>query len=165
MRRVATHPSFLLPETACYYVCMLNVTLQKFGYPDTLVKEYQHWYVLCRFKQVTLGSLILICKDQVDAFSKISPESFAELPVAIGEIETNLKKLFQNEKINYLMFMMKDPEVHFHVVPRYSADKEFEGFVFRDSAWPKKADIDIVNDIDQETLEKIVNKLRQEFNK
>lgn len=140
------------------------MTLQKFGYPDTLVKEYRHWYVLCRFKQVTLGSLILICKDQVDAFSKISPESFAELPVAIKEIETNLKELFQNEKINYLMLMMRDPEVHFHVVPRYSTDKEFDGVIFKDSAWPKKADIDVVNDVGDDTLQKITSALRKQFN-
>lgn len=143
---------------------MLDVTLKKFGYPHTLVKEYKHWYVLCRFKQVTLGSLILICKDQVAAFSSISAESFEELPIAIKEIETNLKKLFQNDKINYLMLMMVDPEVHFHVVPRYSSDKEFEGVIFRDSAWPKKADIDEINEVSEEMLQKITLVLRKQFN-
>lgn len=142
---------------------MLDVTLKKFGYPTTLVKEYRHWYLLCRFKQVTLGSLILICKDQVDAFSKISAESFAELPFAIKEIEKNLKELYQYDKINYLMLMMKDPEVHFHVIPRYSSDRQFKEVIFSDTAWPKKADIDIVNDISEKTLLKLTIELQDSF--
>lgn len=143
---------------------MLDITLKKFGYPDTLVKEYKHWYLLRRFEQVTLGSLILICKDQTDAFSKISDESFLELPVAIREIDTNLKKLFQNDKINYLMLMMVDPEVHFHIIPRYSTDKEFAGAVFTDVVWPKKPDIDVVNKVSDEVLNMLTLKLRNGFN-
>lgn len=143
---------------------MLDVTLKKFGYPESLVKEYEHWYVLCRFKQVTLGSLILICKEQTDAFSKISQESFLEFPAVVRDVEQNLKKLFQYEKINYLMLMMVDPEVHFHVIPRYSTDKEFEGVIFKDPEWPRKADIDIVNEIDTEVFKKLTAKLRRGFN-
>lgn len=142
---------------------MLDVTLKKFGYPDSLVKEYEHWLLLCRFEQVTLGSLILICKDQTGAFSKISPESFAELPIIVKEVETNLKKLFQYEKINYLMLMMVDPEVHFHIIPRYPSDKEFEGVVFKDFAWPKKPDIDVVNNISEDTFKKLTAMLRAGF--
>ena len=37
----------------------MNVTMQKFGYPDTLIAEYDHWVVLLRPSQVTLGSLVL----------------------------------------------------------------------------------------------------------
>lgn len=142
---------------------MLDVTLKKFGYPDSLVKEYAHWFLLCRFEQVTLGSLILINKEQVNAFSNISPESFSELTIIIKEIETNLKKLFHYEKINYLMLMMVDPEVHFHVIPRYSSEKEFDGTVFKDFAWPKKPDIDVVNSIDGEVFRKLTAVLREGF--
>lgn len=142
---------------------MLDVTLKKFGYPDSLVKEYNHWLLLCRFEQVTLSSLILICKDQADAFSKILPESFTELPIIVKEVETNLKKLFQYEKINYLMLMMVDPEVHFHIIPRYSSDKEFGGAMFKDFAWPKKPDIDIINKIDREVFKKLTSVLREGF--
>ena len=139
------------------------MTLKKFGYPSTLVKEYKHWYLLRRFEQVTLGSLILICKEQTDAFSKISSESFGELPIAVKEIETNLKRLFQNDKINYLMLMMVDPEVHFHIVPRYANDREFEGVIFKDLEWPKKADIDVINNVRDDVLEKLTIVLRKAF--
>lgn len=33
--------------------------------------------------------------------------------------------------------MMIDPEVHFHVIPRYSKPVEFHGKTFVDSDWPE----------------------------
>ena len=138
--------------------------LKKFRYPELSVKEYNNWVILCRFNHMTLGSLVLFCKDDVNEFSKISKESFAELPQVIIEIETKTKELFQNDKINYLMLMMVDPVVHFHILPRYSSDREFEGFTFKDFSWPKKPDLDLMNKIDEDMLLKITLKLRNYFN-
>ncbi|MDX2480324.1 MAG: HIT family protein, partial [Desulfuromusa sp.] len=89
----------------------MNATMEKFGYPETLIKEYQSWVVLLRPQQVTLGALILICKDEVDAFSKISLEAFSELKEVTEAIEQHLKDCFSYDKINYLMLMMVDKDV------------------------------------------------------
>jgi diadenosine tetraphosphate (Ap4A) HIT family hydrolase len=32
--------------------------------------------------------------------------------------------------------MMVDPNVHFHVIPRYSAPREWNGMPFPDAGWP-----------------------------
>ena len=66
----------------------MNPTAEKFGYPGTLIKEYDHWLVLARPQQVTLGSLVLVCKDPVTRFSEISGAAFTELHSAIVAIET-----------------------------------------------------------------------------
>ncbi len=87
----------------------LNETLLKFGYPKTLVKEYSHWVVLVRLQQVTLGSLVLISKSDKTNFADISQHAFAELHKVVNDIEQNLKKKFEYDKINYLMLMMIDP--------------------------------------------------------
>jgi len=142
---------------------MLSETLKKFGYPDTLIKEYNNWYLLCRPGQITLGSLILICKDEVTAFSKISEQSFNEFSKIIREIESTIKKVFNFDKINYGMFMMRDPEVHFHIVPRYSQDKNFEGFIFKDTDWPNMPDWKNSNEINETTFSKLIEKLKSEF--
>ena len=110
--------------------------MEKFGYPDTLVQDLNHWSVLLRVQQATLGSLVLVCKQDVEAFSEISQEAFAELGVAARQIETSLQTFRPYEKINYLMLMMVDPNVHFHVIPRYSAPQEFAGVEFADPGWP-----------------------------
>ena len=40
-------------------------------------------------------------------------------------------------KINYLMLMMVDPHVHFHVLPRYEGERSACGVAVRDAGWPK----------------------------
>lgn len=35
---------------------MTNETILKFNYPDSLIREYDHWVVLLRPAQVTIGS-------------------------------------------------------------------------------------------------------------
>ena len=119
----------------------MNETMRKFGYPETLIKEYQSWVVLLRPAQATLGSLVLACKEDARAFSQLSPEAFAELHEITGQLEKTLHHAFSYDKINYLMLMMVDPDVHFHVIPRYKAPKEFQGCTFVDRGWPGVPDL------------------------
>ncbi len=104
----------------------MNPTIEKFGYPATLVHELRHWLVLLRPAQVTLGSLVLAAKSDATAFSELPVEAFAEQAQAVRSIERALSSLVRYEKINYLMLMMVDPNVHFHVIPRYSTASRVE---------------------------------------
>ena len=54
-------------------VDMANATMEKFGYPGTLVRDFEHWVVLLRPAQVTLGSLVLAAKDDATAFGALPP--------------------------------------------------------------------------------------------
>ena len=120
----------------------MNSTFEKFEYARTKIKEYKYWAVLLRLEQPTLGSVILINKGEECAFSELPTDAFSELEIAIKEIESTLKKCFDYQKINYLMLMMVDPHVHFHVIPRYENDQEFKGVMFADKGWPQKPDLD-----------------------
>ena len=126
----------------------MNQTITKFGYPDTLIREYDHWVVLLRPAQATLGALILACKDEASQFSDISPAAFTELGQAVGDIERALDSLFDYQKLNYLMLMMVDPDVHFHVLPRFEAEQTFRHVTFSDPGWPGPPDVTYVNDVD-----------------
>ena len=119
----------------------MNVTAEKFGYPDAVVKELAHWLVLVRPAQPTLGSLVLVCTDDAEHFGQISEAASTELQRATAEIERVLEEAFGFEKINYLMLMMVDPDVHFHVLPRYESEREFDGESFHDAFWPGPPDI------------------------
>ena len=57
----------------------MNPTIEKFGYPGSLIREYDHWVVLLRPAQVTLGSLVLAAKSDATAFSALPADAFAEL--------------------------------------------------------------------------------------
>ena len=113
-----------------------NATARKFGYPGTLVRALDHWLVLLRPAQPTLGSLVLVCTDEARRFSAITPAAFAELATATRQIETSLGAFRPFDRINYLMLMMVDPDVHFHVVPRYASAQEFDGIAYPDAGWP-----------------------------
>jgi diadenosine tetraphosphate (Ap4A) HIT family hydrolase len=115
----------------------MNPTIQAFAFPDSLVREFDHWVVLVRPDQVTLGSLVLAAKSEVTAYGALPPEAFAEQGAIIAAIERGLRAFVQYEKINYLMLMMVDPNPHFHVIPRYSETRQWGGLEFPDAGWPK----------------------------
>ncbi len=115
---------------------MTNQTAVRFGYPDTLIQEYGHWVILLREQQATLGSLILCSKSDATEFSALSPDAFEEMHRVIQDVERVLKAAFDYEKINYLMLMMVDPNVHFHVIPRYSNKRSACGLEIEDQDWP-----------------------------
>ena len=115
---------------------MTNQTAVRFGYPETLIREYEHWLVLLREPQATLGSLVLCAKSEATEFSALSMEAHTEMGKVVGEIEDALKAAFAYEKINYLMLMMVDPNVHFHVIPRYSQPRSACGLTIPDPGWP-----------------------------
>ena len=141
----------------------MNATMIKFGYPDTLVKEYANWVVVLRPQQATLGALVLICKNDADALSKISPAAFAELKEITTEIERNLKSCFVYDKINYLLLMMVDREVHFHVLPRYAGSRFFDQDEFTDPGWPGPPDLTQTNQPGEALKRGIQQILRQAF--
>ena len=116
---------------------MANVTMRKFGYPDTLIRDYAYWVVLLRNDQVTLGSLVVAEKSDATSLSAVSPHALGELALIAGDIETAFARTFRPDKFNYLMLMMVDPNVHFHVLPRYAGVRECVGVRFEDRAWPK----------------------------
>lgn len=119
----------------------MNATIEKFGYPASVVREFGHWLVLARPAQVTLGSIVLAAKGEATAFGELRPEAFAELGVAVAAIERGLAAFCGYQRINYLMLMMVDPHVHFHVIPRYSGKRAGAGLELADHGWPGPPDL------------------------
>lgn len=119
----------------------MNETIQTFGYPATLIREFDHWVVLLRPAQPTLGSLVLAAKSEATAFGDLPPAAHAELAQVTKAIESALGQFVDYAKINYLMLMMVDPHVHFHVIPRYDGARSWNGHEFVDAGWPKVPDL------------------------
>ena len=67
-------------------------------------------------------------------------------------IETALQSFVQYEKINYLMLMMVDPHVHFHVLPRYAGSRDWNGLPFPDHGWPGPPDLKSATTLQPDTL-------------
>lgn len=137
----------------------LNPTIEKFGYPRSLVRELGHWLLLVRPAQVTLGSLVLAAKSEATAFSQLAPEAFAGLGEAVAITEQMLGAFRPFERINYLMLMMVDRNVHFHVVPRYSQGQRWDGVEFLDTAWPGPPQLSAATTLSPAQITKLARQL------
>lgn len=134
---------------------VLNDTMRKFGAPQTIIHSFQYWSVLLRPAQATLGALVLIAHEPAKAFSELSAASFTEMHAVINQIEFTLTKAFQYDKINYLMLMMVDPDVHFHIIPRYAQTRLFADTAFVDAGWPAVPQLGHINETD-ETINQVI---------
>jgi diadenosine tetraphosphate (Ap4A) HIT family hydrolase len=139
---------------------MVNATQKKFGHPSTVIADAEHWSVQLRPAQPTLGSLVLICTEPVTAFADLSAEAFAELKHLIVRIERTLGNFVAYERINYLMLMMVDPDVHFHVIPRYNGSRQYAGMDFPDKGWPAPPALSEAISLDQQQLVDLTGRVR-----
>ena len=136
---------------------MPHETLVKFGYPGTLLHEGRHWALLVRPAQPTLGSLVLCATGEFRAYGDLPAEAFAEQGEMVRRAETILREFTKYDRINYLMLMMVDPHVHFHVIPRYQGERRFGETSFPDSGWPGPPDLAAT----QPASEQLVDELRR----
>lgn len=139
---------------------MTKGILKKFDYDKTLIKEYKHWCLLLRPAQVTIGSLVLIDKSFSHKYSELPIESFSEFASIVKEIEPVLFELFKCDKINYLMLMMVDPEVHYHIIPRYSRMVYFENNKFEDAGWPGAPALSKANVMNDHVYDRLIRLLK-----
>ncbi|TVV75059.1 HIT family protein [Sphingomonas solaris] len=138
----------------------MNATIGKFGFPATLVREYAHWVVLLRPAQPTLGSLVLAAKSDATAFGDLPAAAFAELAVVTAAIEHALGAAVRYDRINYLMLMLVDPHVHFHVIPRYDGEREGRGLTIADAAWGKPPALGEARALDADEQARMVDWLK-----
>ena len=141
----------------------INDTIRRFGYPGTLVADYDHWLVLLRPAQPTLGSLILAAKGDATAFGALPDGAHAELQRVTRAIEAALAEVIGFDRINYLMLMMVDRHVHFHVIPRYDGERNAGDLVIADTGWPGPPDLKGGVSLEAPQLAALVSRLRDEF--
>ena len=108
----------------------------KFKIEELLIYETEHWIWSLRPVQVTLGAGVLSLKRECPALSELKQEEFSDLNNIIKVIEITLKKTFNYDIMNYLMLMMVDKQVHYHVIPRYERTIDLAGIPWKDSGWP-----------------------------
>jgi diadenosine tetraphosphate (Ap4A) HIT family hydrolase len=141
----------------------MNATIEKFGFPATLVAEFKHWVVLLRPAQPTLGSLVLAARSDATAFGDLLPQAHAELAIVTKAIEGALGQAVGYQKLNYLMLMMVDPHVHFHVLPRSEGSRDHAGLEVTDAGWPGQPDLGNAVKLDAEQISALTGWLKPYF--
>ncbi len=141
----------------------MHETIMQFNYPNNMVRDYKHWVVLLRPQQVTLGSLVLAAKGEYTSMGEMPSEVFSELAEITKEIEATLKKLFSYDKINYLLLMMRDKYVHFHVFPRYAKSRNIFDYELVDTNWPMPPEIAKPSILPVKDVERLATLIRENW--
>jgi len=106
----------------------------------------EHWTWSLRPVPVTLGAGVLSLNRFCTSFADLTPAEGADLARIVGQLESRLRGVFTPDRMNYLMLMMVDRHLHFHVVPRYAQFRSFGGLIWEDAAWPKPPDLGMYAD-------------------
>ena len=118
-----------------------HATYERFGGDGNLVRAYEHWSVLIRPKQATLGACVIVAHSDAQAMGDLPDAAFAEFGRVVRDLEAAWATAFAPDKRNYLCLMMVDKEVHYHALPRFEAPVMFEGSERLDAGWPGPPDL------------------------
>lgn len=102
------------------------------------IKDYKYWELYLHDPQYYLGSVYLWAKrnDQVD-FLETTEEERQEFFQVAKDVRNALEKLFQVDRFNVANLQNKVNHLHVHIIPRYSSQRNFDGFTFLDENWGK----------------------------
>lgn len=132
---------------------------KKFKVNEYKIYETKYWIWSIRPHQATLGASILSLKRECPTFAELIYDEFADLNNIIKIVEPSLKISFNYDVINYLMLMMIDKQVHYHIFPRYEKPIEAFGTIWKDENWPTIPKL-IGNELSSEKLKEITQLIK-----
>lgn len=118
-----------------------HATYERFGGDQSLIRAYDHWSVLVRPKQATLGACVIVAHDDAQSLSGLPRAAFTEFGQVVHDLEAAWDAAFAPDKRNYLCLMMVDKEVHYHALPRFDGPRMFAGSERSDPGWPGPPDL------------------------
>jgi diadenosine tetraphosphate (Ap4A) HIT family hydrolase len=107
-----------------------------FRLEELTVHEEAGWAISVRPGQLTLGSMVVSSSTGRLDFQELDGDAAAGLAAAFARVERLAKERLGAVRVNLVCLMMKDPVVHFHVIPRYDAPIERYGQRWEDTDWP-----------------------------
>lgn len=143
----------------------MNASVYSLGYPENVVREYNNWLLLLRRKQITIGSLVLVVKEEYTSISQLTDDAHCECRYIIKDIETNMKNIFNYDIMNYLVLMMVDKHVHYHIIPRYKEEVSFNGIEYRDVEWPNPPNMNKIQNMSDDEYRHLYKYLTDKWNK
>lgn len=133
-----------------------------FRLAELTIAESEGWVLSTRPGQLTLGSMVLSIASGVTGWTDVDAAEGQGLTAQLGRAERLVTTLYGADKINAICLMMKDPIIHFHVIPRYAQPVERHGLVWTDGDWPKPPTFGGA-DSDDALLAQITEELRSAY--
>ena len=116
---------------------------EKFRVEELKIYETEYWVWSLRPVQATLGAGVLSTKRRHLRLGDLEEAEFSDMHSVVKTIERTLSKTFEIDGLNYLMLMMVDKHVHYHVLPRYANTAVLDNAPYPDSGWPGLPALDV----------------------
>jgi len=108
------------------------------GYGD-LLEETPYWMIYLAPSQRYLGTCVVALKRQCQSLSELKDSEWDDFKSLVRKLEHSVNETFQPALYNWSCFKNvafrnqdPNPEIHWHFLPRYQNDVEFEGLIFDD---------------------------------
>jgi diadenosine tetraphosphate (Ap4A) HIT family hydrolase len=108
------------------------------GYGDVLF-ETSYWIIYLAPSQRYLGTCVVALKRHCKDLSQVEKNEWVDFGIIVHKLELALQKTFKPTLYNWSCFKNStfrtkkpNPEIHWHFIPRYQDEVDFEGVKFRD---------------------------------
>tara|TARA_B110000503_G_scaffold134253_1_gene212950 strand:+ start:457 stop:873 length:417 start_codon:yes stop_codon:yes gene_type:complete len=133
-----------------------NITIERYVTEKNLIKKYDSWVLALRPNQITCYSMMLFADSNVEKISDLDSNTLKDLGVIFADVERRVRLISTPLKFNYYSLMLADPNVHFHIFPRFSSPE-------LDEYWPKMVDLQREVTIDESDMANRLQKLKDVF--
>lgn len=133
-----------------------NITIERYVTEKNLIKKYDKWLLALRPNQITCYSMMLFAVSNVEKISDLDSSTLNDLGVIFADIERRVSLISTPLKFNYYSLMLADPNVHFHIFPRFSSPE-------LDEYWPKMVDLHCEVTTDESEMANRLLKLKDVF--
>jgi ATP adenylyltransferase len=137
----------------------------KGGY-GKLIIEKTNWKIFLAPSQRYMGTCVIAIKRHCSNLSELNNAEWIEFSKIVKEMEYVLDNIFKPTLFNWSCFKnaafreeKPNPEVHWHLIPRYKFETEFNGIKFNDPDFgyiPQP----ITREIPEKIMEKMVEDIR-----
>lgn len=136
------------------------------GFYGNLIYETEYWTIFLAPSQRYLGTCVVVLKRHCKDLIELKNEEWADFTEIVRKLEYVLKKIFNPTLFNWSCFKNSayrknppNPEIHWHLMPRYMHAAKFEGLKFEDPDFgyiPQP----IERKVPTEIIEKIVEEIK-----
>jgi diadenosine tetraphosphate (Ap4A) HIT family hydrolase len=107
-----------------------------FRLDDLTVTEQGGWVLSVRPAQLKLGAMVVSVAAGQQRFQDLTTDDGAGYIDIVATAERLAQEVYGAVRINVVALMMKDPVVHYHVLPRYDTAVDRHGTTWTDDDWP-----------------------------
>lgn len=101
--------------------------------------ETPYWIVFLAPNQSNIGTCVVALKRHYGTLDGLIDDEWLDFGNIVKNLERSLKELFKPTMFNWGALMNADylkenpdPHIHWHFIPRYKHEVEFESFIFED---------------------------------